>query len=167
MSNPELLGESATSFEAGDIPHVLSQIARLGEAVKAEFDLIAGRMSWLVIAESFFFSAFVTAATNYRPEHWLAPELRYMIWALPFVGIFLAASVYIALLAALSSINTLKRQRDGMMKGLPSQLRIDLISSRSRQQRWGDLATHVIPPVLVLVWAGAIAFLLISLRFRL
>jgi hypothetical protein len=90
-----------------------------------------------------------------------------MIVALPFVGIFLAASVYIALLAALSSIDILKCQRDRMMNGLPSQLRIDLISSRSRQQWWGNLATHVIPPMLILVWAGAIVFLLISRRYLL
>jgi hypothetical protein len=54
MSNYGSPSESAVSFESGDIPNVLSQIARLGEALKAEFDLIAGRMSWLVIAQSFF-----------------------------------------------------------------------------------------------------------------
>ena len=57
MSNPEAPGNTVIAFEQGDIPHVLSQIARLGEGLKAEFDLIAGRMSWLIIAESFVFSA--------------------------------------------------------------------------------------------------------------
>jgi hypothetical protein len=54
------------AFEPGDIPHVLSQIARLGEMLKAEFDLIAGRMSWLVIADSFIFSAFATVTSSYQ-----------------------------------------------------------------------------------------------------
>jgi hypothetical protein len=49
----------------------------------------------------------------------------------------LAASVYAAILAALSAIDSLKSQRDRMMAGLPAQLRIDLISAQSRQQRGG------------------------------
>ena len=31
MSNPEAPGNAVSPFEAGDIPHILSQIARLGE----------------------------------------------------------------------------------------------------------------------------------------
>jgi hypothetical protein len=61
ISNPEAPGNAVIAFEAGDIPHVLSQIARLGEGLKAEFDLIAGRMSWLVIAESFISSGACSA----------------------------------------------------------------------------------------------------------
>jgi hypothetical protein len=57
MSNANAPEGELISFEPGDVPHVLSQIARLGEGLKAEFDLITGRMSWLVIAESFIFSA--------------------------------------------------------------------------------------------------------------
>jgi len=47
----------------------------------------------------------------------------------------LAVTVYVAIVAALSAIDTLKRQRDRMMAGLPFQLRIDLISARSRQRQ--------------------------------
>jgi hypothetical protein len=57
----------------------LAQIARPHEGVKAEFDLIPGRMSWLVIAESFIFSAFAAAIANYRPDHQLAVVLCYLI----------------------------------------------------------------------------------------
>jgi hypothetical protein len=161
VSDPEALGDTAIAFETGDIPHVLSQIARLGEGLKAEFDLIAGRMSWLVIAESFIFSAFATATASYRPDHPLAGVLRYLGWVLPFVGMFMAACVYVAILAALSAVHTLKNQRDRMMAGLPSRLRIDLISAHSREQRWGNLPTHIIPPILFLVWAVAYVLVLI------
>ena len=58
------------------------------------------------------------------------------------------------------AIDTLKRQRDRMMAGLPAQLRIDLISARSRQQWWGNVPAHVLPPVLFLLWAAAYAFVL-------
>ena len=161
MSNPEAPGNTVIAFETGDIPHVLSQIARLGEGLKAEFDLIAGRMSWLVIAESFIFSAFATATASYRPDHPLAGLLRYLGWILPFVGMFMAACVYVAILAALSAVHTLKNQRDRMMAGLPSQLRIDLISAHSREQLWGNLPTHTIPALLFVVWAVAYVFVII------
>jgi hypothetical protein len=161
MSNPEVLGNPEIPFEPGDIPHVLSQIARLGEGLKAEFDLLAGRMSWLVIAESFIFSAFASATAAYRPDHPLVGVLRYLGWILPFVGMVLASCVYVALLAALSAVHTLKIQRDRMMAGLPRQLRIDLISAESRQQWWGNWPTHIIPPILFLVWAVAYLLVLI------
>jgi hypothetical protein len=157
----ELSGDAVTSYDAGDVPHVLAQIARLGEGLKAEFDLIAGRMSWLVISESFIFSAFATALASYRPDHPALGGLRFLAWLLPFVGMTLAVTVYVALLAALYAIDTLKRQRDKLMAGLPAHLRIDLISARSRVQWWGNVPTHVIPPVLFLVWAIAYAFVLV------
>ena len=145
------------AFEPSDVPLVLAQIARLGEVLKAEFDLVAARMSWLVIAESFIFSAFATVGASYRPDHPLGGVLRYLAWVLPFVGMFLAACVFVAIFAAVSAVGALKRQRDRMMAGLPPQLRIDLISARSRQEWWGNLPTLVIPPVLFLIWAIAFA----------
>ena len=157
----ELPGDDVISFEPGDVPYVLVQIARLGEGLKAEFDLIAGRMTWLIISESFIFSAFATAIANYRPDHPVIGGLRFLVWVLPFVGMILAACVYVAILAALSAIDTLKGQRDRMMAGLPAQLRIDLISARSQQQWWGNVPAHVLPPVLFLVWAVAYAFVFI------
>jgi hypothetical protein len=160
MSNPEAPGNSVITYETGDIPHVLAQIARLGEGLKAEFDLIAGRMSWLIIAESFIFSAFATATASYRPDHPLAGVLRYLGWILPFIGMYMAACVYVAILAAQSAVRNLKNQRDRMMAGLPSQLQIDLISAHSREQIWGNFPTNTVPLVLLLVWALAYVFAL-------
>jgi hypothetical protein len=146
------------AFEPGEIPYALVQITRLQEGVKAEFDLIGGRMSWLMIAESFIFSAFATAVANYRPDHLMARELAYLISLLPFVGMLLAACVYAAILAAHSALDSLKTQRDRMMNRLPPGLWIDLISPRTQVQWWGNLPTHVLPPVLFLIWVGALVF---------
>ena len=38
-------GDDVITFDPGNVPHVQPHIARLGEGRKAEFDLIAGRMS--------------------------------------------------------------------------------------------------------------------------
>ena len=138
-------GDDILSFEPGDVPHVLAQIARLGEGIKAEFDLLAGRMSWLVIAESFIFSAFATVTASYRPDHPAIGVLRYLAWVLPIIGMVMAACVYVAILPALNAVDTLKTQRDRVMAGLPVQLRIDLIAARSRKQWWGNLPAYLLP----------------------
>jgi hypothetical protein len=160
----ELPDDEVHCFDAVDVPHVLAQIARLGEGLKAEFDLIAGRMSWLVIAESFIFSAFGTVMVGYRPDHPRVEVLVFLAWMFPLVGMLLAASVFVAILAALRAVDTLKGQRDRMMAGLPSQLRIDLISARSRIQWWGNLPAYLLPPALFLIWAAAYGFVLYQRR---
>ena len=123
--------------------------------------LVVYLLSWLVIAESFIFSAFATAAASFRVDHPLVGALRYLILVLPFVGMLLAACVYVAILAALSAVDSLKEQRDRLMVGLPPQLRVDLISKRSQKHWWGNLPAYVIPPVLFLVWAIGLAIALI------
>ena len=150
-------GRDPAAFETNDIPHALAEIARPHEAVKSESDLISNRLTWLAISESFLFSAFATAVANYRDDLRLVRLLDYLMWVTPLVGMFLAASVYVAILAAHTAIGILKCQRDGMIARLPIQLRIDLISNQSRLQKWGNLPTHVIAPTLFLVWAGAFA----------
>jgi hypothetical protein len=149
MSNPDL----PETFESADVPNALAQIARLGEVLKAEFDLVAARMSWLVISESFIFSAFASAAAAYRLDHPLVGVLRYLGWVLPFVGMSLAACVSVAIIAGLSAVRTLKRQRDRMMAHLPPSLQVDLISVTSPQEWWGNVPALVIPPLLFLIWA--------------
>lgn len=94
-------------------------------------------MTWLVVAESFIY------------------------WVTPFVGMCLAVCVYIAILAAHRSIGILKDQRERLIESLPVQLRIDLISNRSRKHSMENLVTHVIFPLLFLVWAVALVFALI------
>jgi hypothetical protein len=160
MSKFEASGDEVISFELSDLFYVLSQIGRLGEGIKAEFDLISGRMTWLMISESFIFSAFATAIANYRSDHPVVDTLWYLIRILPFIGMLLTVTVYVAIVAALSAIDKLKRQRDRMMAGLPAHLRIDLISARSRHQWWGNVPAHVLPPTLFLVWALTYVFTL-------
>ena len=157
----ELRGDDLIAFELADVPNALTQIGRLGEGIKAEFDLIMGRMSWLVIAESFIFSAFATVIVNFRADHPLVGVMGYLAWVLPFVGMFLAATVYLAIVAALGAIVALKKQRERMMARLPSHLQIDLISAGSRIQWWGNVPAHVIPPVLFIVWAAGLVLALL------
>ena len=152
---------SDAPLDPADIPLVLTQIARLADGVKSEFDLIGGRMTWLMISESFIFSAFVTAIASYRVDHPLRHSLLYLIWVLPVIGMVLTVCVYAAILAAHRAIAILKSQRDHMIEKLPSLLRIDLISNSSRAQWWGNLPTYLIPPLLFLTWAIGLALALV------
>jgi hypothetical protein len=151
-------GEAASA--PGDIDRILIQVSRLADGVKSEFDLIAGRMTWLVIGESFIYSAFATSSASYSPDHRFAHSLLYLVWVLPFTGMLLAICVYMAILAAFSSINRLKDQRDRMIGRLPDYLQIDLIATSSRQQLWGNTPAHIIPLALFVTWAGMYLFLL-------
>ena len=148
-------------IDPADIPLVLTQIARLAEGVKAEFDLIGGRMTWLMISESFFFSAFVTAIASYRTDHPLYYALWYLIWVLPVVGMVLVVCVQAAILAAHRAVAVLKSQRDHLIEKLPPILQIDLIANSSRAQWWGNLPTYIIPPLLFLTWAIGLALALV------
>ena len=74
---------AAVPFDRDDVPLAQAQIARLVEVLKSEFDLIASRMTWLVVSESFIFSAFATAAASYRKDHPMALALWYLLAITP------------------------------------------------------------------------------------
>jgi len=148
-------------FAEVDIPHALTQFGWLADAVRAETDLVGMRLSWLVIGESFIFSAFAVSVSNYDPGHKLAEVLLYILWIMPLLGMLLAASVFVAILAAHSASKRLMEQRDRLMERLPEHLRISFISSKSREYWWGNVPPNVIPPAVFLVWLGAFTCLLI------
>lgn len=151
-------------YERDDTSHILTQLGRFDDAIKAEFDLIGLRMTWLVVSESFIFTAFSIAVSNYRQESSgivliLPDALHYLIWALPILGMLMASLVYIAIIAAHSAIYRLKNQRDGMTERLPLHLMIRPISRGDIQHRLGNIPPWGIPPLLFLAWALALCVL--------
>jgi hypothetical protein len=152
-------------FAEADLAHGLIQLGRLTDAVRAELDLIGMRLTWLVVSESFLFSAFAVSAPTYDSKANLSQVLLYILWTMPLVGMLLAASVYVALLAALRAGNQLMEQRDQLMERLPEHLRITLISSQSREYWWGNVPPRVIPPIIFLLWFGAAGCIVIFSRY--
>jgi hypothetical protein len=148
-------------FAEADILYGSTQLGRLTDAVRAEIDLIGMRLTWLVIAESFLFSAFAVSVPTYDPSRNLAEVLLYILWTMPLVGMLLAGCVYVAILAALRAGQGLIAQRDQWMERFPEHLRISLISSQSREYWWGNVPPRIIPPIIFLVWLGAFICLLI------
>jgi hypothetical protein len=115
--------------KAADYPYIFTQLNRLGGAIDKELDLINYRMMWIVVAESFIFSGFATAAVNYVPERLvLKSAVGYFLVLMPLLGIFLVGVAIPAISAAHSAVRRLKAQRDSLEQRLPEHLRITLIS---------------------------------------
>lgn len=141
-----------------EISFVLTQIGRLCEAIKAEFDLIGVRMTWLVTSESFMFAAFATCIANLTTTKGLilATALRYLAVALPVFGAIVAILVWIGIRAAHSVVIRIKKEREELMNTLPEHLRIELVHSRDSEHKDGNLPAAWIPWLIVVLWAGAL-----------
>lgn len=140
-------------FEPSDYPHVLTQLGCLGAAVDKELDLVNYRMMWIVVSESFIFSAFTTAAVNYVPERmFLKKVVSYLLVVMPLLGIFLAGIAIPAISAAHSAVRRLKEQRDALERRLPEHLRIRMISWKDRENWMGNLPPRFIPWAIILSW---------------
>jgi hypothetical protein len=146
-------GNSGAALEPKDYSHVLTQLNRLGQAVDKELDLINYRMMWIVVAESFIFSGFATAAVNYVPERlFLKRVVSYLLVLMPLLGIFLVSIAIPAISAAHSAVRRLKEQRDCLERRLPEHLRITLISWKDSENWMGNLPPRFIPPAIILIW---------------
>jgi hypothetical protein len=136
---------------ADEISQLLTQLTRIGFAIDKELTLISERMSWLVISESFIFSAFTVAVANQER----VVILGLLAWIMPLVGFLQALFVYPALLAAARTAKRLKQERGQFELKLPEDLRLNLRAS-AREQVLGDVPTYVIPVMLGLVWTAII-----------
>jgi hypothetical protein len=142
---------------ADEIYQLQTQLTRLGSAIDKELTLISERMSWLVMSESFFFSAFTVAVANREK----AMVLDVLVWLLPVVGSLLAILVYPALLAAHFAARRLKEERHQFEMKLPEDLRVKLLAS-PREHFLGSVPAFVIPVILVLVWGVVIGVLALA-----
>lgn len=140
-----------------ELSHRLTQIGRVSDAVKAEFDLIGTRMTWLVISQSFMFATFATAVANVAlPDRQFSTALKYLVCAIPILGATVAILVGLAIGAAHSVAIEMKNQRDDLIKQLPEYLQIKLISSRDKAHQNGNLPAALVPWLLTLAWGGAV-----------
>ena len=143
----------STPCKPEDIGFVLIQIGRLCEAIKAEFDLIGVRMTWLVTSQAFMFAAFANCVSNLRSGGQTLPTtMRLLIGVLPVLGMIIALLVHIAIRAAHRATDRLKRDREALMHALPPNLQISLISSRDPEHSAGNLPAKNIPMVIIVVW---------------
>jgi hypothetical protein len=102
------------------IDQLLTQIGRLSDATRTEFDLVTARVGWFLTSEAFLCASFVAAAVNYPAKrHGLQTSFGYLLLALPVLGMALALLVGIAVSVAHKAAAARKDDRDAMMKRLP------------------------------------------------
>jgi hypothetical protein len=126
------------------------RLNRLDSNIKAEFDLIGHRMTWLVISQSFLFSAFSLAAANPTGPH----VLRILLWLLPSLGTVASITVYLAILAAHSVIRKVKKDRRPLEEVANKKFGLELDSCGD--DRWehvvGNVPSLLIPPAIIIAW---------------
>jgi hypothetical protein len=145
--NPELVNQT------------LVQLGRLGEAISKEYTLVSDRMTWLVISNSFMFSAFTTAVSNYgKGEQPLSLLLLLVIYGIPFLAIAMCLLVLGAIYAAHAAAKRLKKSRKKFEKTLPKYLRIKLVSSKDHEHILGNLPPYIIPILLGITWMVFLGF---------
>lgn len=139
-------------FLEEEYPLAISQLGRLGGAIDKEFSLVSDRMTWMVISESFIFSAFTSASVNFKGELASKTLVKCLLILLPLLGIFLAWIVTPAIKAAHSAAFTLKDQRDEFEGRMPKGLQIILISSKGHEHSKGNLPPTWVPRVIIVIW---------------
>ena len=142
----------APAFDPSDYPHAIAQLSRLGSAIEKEFTLVSDRMNWMVISESFIFTAFATAAAYWITAGKMQPIVAFLLFLMPILGAFLAWIVIPAIKAAHEAARRLKDQRDKIEERLPPQLRLALISSKDPEHGHGNWPAHWVPRFIIGVW---------------
>jgi hypothetical protein len=116
--------------------------------VDGENVLIAQRVSWLLLSQSFLFIAY-TAALVANPPTPHERQITRLLHVFPLLGIVIVVGVYVSVCAALLNIRALRsryEQAEPVIRdpfdGIPS------VSIR----RLGHIATHVSPIAIGATW---------------
>jgi len=145
-----------------DIAHVIAQQGRYEMAIGKEFSLVADRMTWLVISQSFLMSAFVLSSATYDAATTMKLVLRASQVLMPAFGIVVAFLIIVAVKAAHSAAEKLKNSRDALEQTLPENLRVSLIGNTTWESDRGNWPPHVIPYVVLLVWAILLVVIVVT-----
>jgi hypothetical protein len=118
------------------------------ERLDAENSLVAQRVSWLILSQSFLFIAY-TGALVARPTHAHAGQITRLLRAFPVLGLVIVAGVYVSIWAALLSIRALRRCFDSVE---PHQANpFDQVPG-SGVRRLGNVAAHLPPIAIGATW---------------
>ena len=121
--------------------------------IEHEDNLIGTRLSWLVAAQSFYFTAYAITVSNFGPTHpsWAIAQMHLLLTLLPVVAILTCVLIYATILAGLVAIGHLRRlYRDyadhAATGGLPP------VQGYRRTQALGQAAPIFVPVVFLGAW---------------
>ena len=120
-----------------------------------EINLINARMTWLVVSESFIFSAdsVILSASKETSAG------RALLWVLPVLGIVLASLVWPSLLAAKNVMHALEDDRGKVDKIIEEVATLGVTSlgpdrkgRLDKTNKVGDMPVELVPPLLAVAW---------------
>ena len=172
LAQQQRLDSTAASSPAAPEYDYWFKVASLVEAkLHYEAGWTAHRMMWLVVSQSFLFSAFATTVQNGRPAFgWGAPE-SWLVWVLPLLGLAhsTAASVSMRSSRKVDHAILVGRGRiEERLRHWPGLEHVPLLGYDNRTGplrrtiMTGSMASRVIPVTLVLAWAVVLASLVIG-----
>ncbi|AFY73076.1 hypothetical protein Syn7502_00961 [Synechococcus sp. PCC 7502] len=133
-----------------------STLKRLDDQIHMEYDLMGQRMSWMVISQSFLFTA-VAASANSSVDHSMRKVIDLLRLLIPSIGILSCLFAIAAIFAARSVINRLKNIRNSLEDALSLEHGEDRFYKLGvRQTEWqhsfGNFPTSFLPLALICVW---------------
>lgn len=142
---PPVLTEESCRFRLG----------RFDGQIRIEFELIGHRMTWLVISQSFLFSAFATTLGLADRADGVGHATKALRLLLPWLGMLAALLAGIAIAAAHAVIIRLKGRRDDLEQEAERAFGYDRlgVSGSTWPHLFGNAASVLLPWVLVAVWA--------------
>lgn len=131
-------------------------LKRIDEQIRMEYDLMGQRMSWMVISQSFLFSAIALTA-NSSVEASMRKVIDLLRILIPFVGTLSCLFAIASIFAARSVINRLKNLRSSLEDTLYVQNNEDKFYKLGvRQSEWqhsfGNFPTSFLPFTLACIW---------------
>lgn len=151
------------NWTSADVQELCALAALVESRVAHEVNFIGNRMTWLVVSESFLFTAFATILTV--PNAQVTATARCLAISLPVLGVSIAAIVWPSVLAATKVMHALTQTRgtiDKQIKRLAIPNWISL-GTESREP-WlrdtvarGDWPVKYVPPLLIAAWLAVIA----------
>jgi hypothetical protein len=142
MEQPRL---SESSDKPTSLDEVLQfRLNRLDTEIRTAFDVLNQRITWLMISNSFLFSAFISLDKS-------ADIARYLRWLLPGLGVISALLVGIAAVGKHRIIKEVKRLRINAEKQA-SQFGCEQLEGKTWPHRIINLPSQVLPWLLLLLW---------------
>lgn len=139
------------------------KLASLVEAkLQYEGGWTAHRMMWLVVSQSFLFSAFAATVQNGRPQFRMDLPASWLAWLLPVLGLVHATAAGLSMRSSRKVDHAILVGRgriEERLRGLPGMEHMPLLGYDNRtgplrNTIWmGSLASRTIPVTLMLAWA--------------
>jgi hypothetical protein len=128
-------------------------INRLDNEIRAQFDLINERMSWLMVAQSFLFIAYANVWVGLsRGVHPMLSKLSVII---PSIGIAMAILVRLAIWAAHRVVSQVKDERARFENDHPAYAGYKISVHRKQfEHKLGNLPAQILPFVFITAWSG-------------